>query len=221
MIRSAICAGTAALLSVSVAAPAAMAGAPLQLNQFITAGKHRLDTQSKSPVLSGAAVAEAIEAATNQPNVYTGEQQLSALLENPSLTKKQHARVLYARAQHRWKKSSNRIGAWQDFTDFTKLHPDDPYATNAGIEAGYVKIEIDRIERRMQELQTLSIWFEDAWQLGKRTEAAGRYQRSGFAPEPQELEQLQAAGYICLVPLESASADDTRVTSTQPDLHWC
>lgn len=216
MIRSAVCAGTAALLCMSFIMPAAMADAPLMSVQ-----QSRLSAPAKPDVSKGDAFADVLAAAQNHPNVYTGETWLTELLQEPTLTEKQHARALYARAQHRWKKSSNRIGAWQDFTEFTKRHPSDPYARNAGIEAGYVKIEIDRIEKRMQDLQTLSVWFEDAWLLGKHAEAAGRYQRSGLEPEPQEIEQLHAAGYICLLSTETKVREETRVTLASAEMTWC
>ena len=201
--------------------PAAMADTPLKVAELVNGDQSRLAVQPKPNLSAGEDFAEILTAATDHPNVYTGEAWLSELLEDPSLTPKQHARALYARAQHRWKKSSNRLGAWQDFTEFAERHPTDPYANNARIEAGYVKIEIDRIKKRMQSLQTLSVWFEDAWQLGMRAEAAVRYQRSGFRPEPQEIQQLHAAGYICLVPAQSDARQDTRVTVADANLTWC
>ena len=205
----------------SLLMPAAMADAPLRVTEFLSVEKHRLAAHPKPSLAAGATLADVLTAASAHPNVYTGEEWFTELLADKTLTQKQHARALYARAQHRWKKSSNRIGAWQDFTEFTKRHAQDPYANNARIEAGYVKTEIDRIETRMQELQTLSVWFEHAWQLGMRDEAAGRYKRSGFAPEPQEIQQLQAAGYICVAEAGSAPIGDTRVTSEHPNLYWC
>ncbi len=221
MIRSTICAGTAGLLSMMMIMPAALAEAPRQASEILIVERERPETYPKPKLSSGAAVEDVLKIAENHPNAYVGEAWISELLEEPSLTPKQHARILYARAQHRWKKSSNRIGAWQDFTRFTELYPDDIYANNAGIEAEYVQIEIGRIEARMAELQPLSLWFEDSWLLGKRDEAAGQYQRSGLVPEPHEVELLLAAGYVCSEGRSQGSSDYQRVIPSDPNLYWC
>lgn len=219
MIRSTICAGTAALLSMSLFMPAAQAEASFGVADYLTVdtNKSRLAPSSVQDPSDPESFADLIASAQNHQNVYIGEIWLSQLLEDPSLTTEQQARTLYARAQHRWKKSSNKIGAWRDFTEFTERFPDDRYARNAGIEAGYVRTEIERVEIRMEELQTLSAWFEDAWVLGMRDEAATRYKRSGFLPSPSELERLQEAGYVC----SSRAAGYKLVTSEIPNLYWC
>ena len=219
MIKSTICAGTAALLSMSFIMPAAQAEAPLWAADYLSvdSAKTRLATNPVPGAMKDAPFADRLEAAQKHPNVYAGEVWLTQLLGEPALSAEQQARVLYARAQHRWKKSSNKLGAFEDFTEFTKRFPDDRYARNAGIEAGYVRTEIDRVEIRMDELQTLSAWFEDAWVLGMRDEAATRYKRSGFLPEPSELARLQEAGYVC----GSSAAGAKQVSSDAPNLYWC
>ena len=221
MIRSTICAGTAGLLSMTCIMPTALAEAPLNVAEFMMVERDRAAIHPKPALSKGASYEDVLTAASNHPNAYAGEDWITELLEDEALQPQHRPRVLYARAQHRWKKSSNRIGAWQDFTRFTELYPDDLYAKNAGIEAGYVKSEIDRIKARMEELQTLSIWFEDAWLLGMRDEAAGRYKRSGFTPEPREVEQLRAAGYVCNSAPENPPATLVPVAMDNSNLYWC
>ena len=203
----------------SIFMPAAQAEAPLWVADYLSVdrAKNRLATRPFPGATKGASFADRLEAAQKHPNVYVGEVWLTQLLGDPSLSTEQQARALYARAQHRWKKSSNRLGAFEDFTDFTKLFPEDRYARNAGIEAGYVRMEIDRVEIRMEELQTLSAWFDDAWILGMRDEAATRYKRSGFQPEPSEMDRLLEAGYVC----DSRASGDKQLSSAAPDLYWC
>lgn len=225
MIRSTIRAGTGALLSIAIFAPAAAADATLTGTKFITPAHTQSSEMDKNHprvrLASGVPFADVLKSAQSHPNAYIGEVWISELLSDDALTSQQQARTLYARAQHRWKKSSNRVGAWQDFSQFTKLYPDDLYATNAGIEARYVETEITRIETRMEELQTLSAWFADAWALGLRDEAAARYKRSGFLPEPVEIDQLKAAGYICDAPSSGVPKGYTAVTQEAQTLYWC
>lgn len=224
MMRSTLCAGTAGLLSLCLL-PAAVAETNFQTVAYVSADftgtNSRLAPLEKPKLSDSTNYQVVLKAAQNHPNVYVGEAWMTELLSDEALTPDEHARVLYARAQHRWKKSSNKIGAREDFTTFTELYPDDLYARNAGIEAGYVSTEIGYVEARMEELQTFSDWFDDAWALGLRAEAAGRYKRSGFLPEPYELELLQAAGYICDSSQNAPPNGFNPVSEEAPNLHWC
>lgn len=205
--------------------PVAVAEAPLDSAMLV--GANRIAAYEDSalypkPELSAeASFTDLLQAAKDHPNAYIGEQWLTELLEDDALTEQQHAQTLYARAQHRWKKSSNKIGAFEDFTSFTELYPEDRYANNAGIEAGYVNDQIVHIEARMENLQTLSQWFEDAWQLGQRDYAAARFKRSGLAPEPEEIARFRQAGYICDFEEGEVPEGYGRVTSETPNLYWC
>ena len=225
MKRSTLRAGAAGLLSISLLGSVATAESSLDAAVFVEtqrgAGAGKFATYPKPDLSGETTYKDVLKAAENHPNVYIGETWITELLNDKSLTPKQHARVLYARAQHRWKKSSNKVGAWQDFTKFTELYPEDIYARNAGIEAGYVNTEIGYINARMEHLQTLSDWFDDSWQLGKRAEAAARYKRSGFVPEPEELKVLQAAGYVCESGVRGAPSGYNPVSSDASNLHWC
>lgn len=210
MIRSALCAGAAGMLSAVCFVSSASAEA--SMNPVETAA---------STSAEGVSYQKVLKEADSHANVYAGEAMLTQLLNDPSLTPKQHARVLYARAQHRWKKSSDKVGAFEDFTRFTELYPEDRYANNAGIEAGYVSDEIVIIEARMEELQTLSAWFEDAWVLGMRGDAAVRYKRSGLEPEPGEITRFQQTGYICEMGEGESGKGYRPVTPQMPNLYWC
>lgn len=229
MFRATICAGTAGLLSLGFVSQAAVAEAPLESAEFVSSERSRTSISlasfpgefSKLKLSESVSYADVLSSAENHPNVFVGEALITELLNDTSLTPDEHARVLYARAQHRWKKSSNKVGAWEDFTQFAKLYPEDPYATNAGIEAGYVSDQISYIETQMDQLQTLSEWFEDAWELGERDYIVERFKRSGLTPEPAEIALLQSAGLICENDINSRQNSATPVSVEAPDLYWC
>jgi len=157
------------------------------------------EVEAPPPVvaMSEAQFASALSAAKRDADPYAGEKKLTYLVQNNQLAADQRARALYARATQRWKKSSNKAGALADFDEFGRRYPSNTLANNARIERGYVQNEVTAIQRRMQGLQTLDQWFDDAWSLGERDKAAARYKKSGLSPEKHQAYAMERTGYIC------------------------
>lgn len=171
--------------------------------------------------MSEAQFASALRSAEADANPYSGEQKLTQLVNNTSLTSDQRARALYARGSQRRTKSFDKIGAKADFDEFARLYPSSPYANNARIESGYVQTEMQDAQSRLRTLQTLPEWFDDTWSLGKRDEAAARYRRSGLTPDPHQVSALRATGFLC----EGSGAKKVHnygpLTADIQNLYWC
>lgn len=173
-----------------------------------------------APLTEDAFVAQ-LKAAKADTNPFSGEQKLTELIEYPAITPDQHARALYARATQRWKKTHDKPGAQSDFREYIEKYPSGTFTTNAGYEVLYVEAEMAAAESRLLTLQTLRAWFDDTWALGKRDEAANRYRRSGLTPEPHQLYQLRATGYVCQGAGNSKLHNYGPLTSEIQDLYWC
>jgi len=171
--------------------------------------------------MSAAQFDSALSAAKRNTDPFASEQSLTYLVDNPQLAADQRARALYARATQRWKKSGNKTGALADFDEFIRLYPSNAFARNARTERGYVQNEIAAIQRRMQGLQTLDQWFDDAWSIGERDKAAARYKLSGLSPEKHQAYAMERTGYICrgsgAKPVYTVGPRHSHVNN----LYWC
>ena len=152
---------------------------------------------------------------------FSGERKLTTLIDSDRVTPDQRARALYARASLRWKKTFDKTGAKSDFDEYVRLYPTAQFAESARVEAGYVQTEIRGAQSRLQTLQTLRDWFDDTWSLGKREEAAMRYYRSGLTPEPHQVYQLRAMGFLCQGAGTKKVHNYGPITPDIRDLYWC
>ena len=147
---------------------------------------------------------------------------LTKLLERKTLTTEQRVQALYHRGSLRRQKADNRRGAVEDFEKLLKIAPDHKLASRTETELAFARDDVKAIEASLNRFLTLSQWFDGIWVLGEHDEAATRYQRSGLAPTPEQVEKLQAAGYIC-----SSNEDDNKLHlygETRDDLEglqWC
>ena len=172
-------------------------------------------------VMSETQFSSALRSANADTNPFSGEQKLTALVNNNALSADQRGRALYARAQLRWKKTFDKAGAKSDFDEYARLYPSATFANNSRIESGYVQTELSAAQSRLQGLQTLRDWFDDTWTLGKRDEAAARYRRSGLTPEPHQVYQLQSTGYLCQGSGAKKLHNYGPVTTEIQNLFWC
>ena len=163
----------------------------------------------------------ALESAKANPNPYSGEQKLTELIESKAIGEAQRGEALYARATHRWKKSTDKAGAKADFEKYLKLFPEGAFTKTATYEVLYVEAEIAEAETRLLTLQTLRAWFDDTWAIGQRDAAAARYRRSGLTPEPHQVYALRSTGYLCQGTGNSKLHNYGALTSDIQDLYWC
>jgi len=159
--------------------------------------------------------------ATADEAPYSGERKLTELVESPRVSPVQRAEALYARGHLRWKKTHDKIGAKADFDEYVQLYPSGAFTNNARYEAGYVDTEIHAAKMRLQTVQTLRDWFDDSWALGKREEAAARYKRSRLTPEPHQIYQLRATGFLCEGTGNSKLHNYGPLTPEIQNLFWC
>ena len=135
--------------------------------------------------------------AKRNENPVAYDQALSAILERNDLTSFMRGRTLFERATRRWKDGMDKFGAVSDFEALLAMDPNHPFANNARIELGWAKEEIVRIEQGMNDLQTISEWFDGAFSLGLRDEAVARYRKSGISPTVAQVETMKSFGYLC------------------------
>ena len=171
--------------------------------------------------MTDAEFSAALEGAKAAANPFSGEQQLTELVESKAVNAEQRAQSLYARATHRWKKTSDKAGAKVDFEEYIQLYPEGAFTKNAGYEVLYVDAEIAEAEARLLTLQTLRAWFDDTWALGRRDAAAARYRRSGITPEPHQVYALRSTGYLCQGTGNLKLHNYGPLTSDIQDLYWC
>lgn len=163
-------------------------------------------------------IAQALE----DPNPYAAEASLTELLARESLSDAQRAEALFQRGSLRRQAADNRRGAIDDFKKMLKLAPEHSLATRTKVELDFVEKDVQAIEESMNRFLTLSQWFDGTWVLGNHTEAAARYQKSGLAPNAEQVQKLEAAGFIC-----KTDKDDTRLHEYGEDrddlegLEWC
>ena len=163
----------------------------------------------------------ALKNAKASTDPYAGERTLTALIDQPGASADQKSRALYARATQRWKKTFDKAGAKSDFDKYVELYPDGVFTNNARYESGYVQNELQAARSRLQTVQTLRAWFDDNWVLGNRAEAASRYRRSGLTPEPHQVYQLRATGFICQNSGNLKVHNYGPLTPELQDLYWC
>ncbi len=138
-------------------------------------------------------IAEAIAEA----NPYNADEDLTELLARTTLTADQRAQALYYRGSIRRQAGDDRRGAVADFEEMLALAPDHSLAERAKTELEFARADVEAIETSMNRFLTLSQWFDGTWVLGDHDAAATRYQRSGLAPNAEQVKKLQAAGYVC------------------------
>ena len=149
------------------------------------------------PVEDGAPVAAAMASAEALPDPYQKDAAYSVILSRDGLSEEQRVRALFARASLRRQAGDNRRGAVADFEEMLALAPEHELAKNAAVELGYTRADITKIEGSMKRLLTLSDWFDKAWVLGDHDMAATRHQKSRLSPNPEQVQKLKTAGYIC------------------------
>ena len=171
--------------------------------------------------MSEAEFSSALQSAKAATNPYSGERELSVLVDSPTVSPDQRSRALYARGTQRWKKTNDKAGAKSDFDEYVELYPAAAFTNNARLESGYVQAEIRAAQARLQTLQTLRDWFDDTWALGKKEEAVSRYRRSGLTPEPHQVYKLRSTGFLCEGMGNSKLHNYGPLTSEIQNLFWC
>ena len=74
----------------------------------------------------------------------------------------------------------------------------------------------------MDDLQTLSEWFEGAFALGLHEQAVARYRKAGISPPPDQIELMMAFGYLCEdTPGAPKLHQFGPARPDLADLHWC
>lgn len=140
---------------------------------------------------------EAMRRAAANPSPASVDRELSNLLARTDLTEDQRVDALYLRADKRWRGKFNVPGAVADYDQFLGLRPLDSRAADAKRHVGFARSEIRAAESRLRSLQNITNWFNDKVIMGRVTEAAQRYQRSGLTPTERQTYTLREAGYIC------------------------
>lgn len=172
-------------------------------------------------MMSDAEFDSALKAAKSDVAPFSSERKLTALIDSERATPEQRSCALYARAGVRWKKTQNKIAAKSDFDEYIRLYPDGVFTNNARIESGYVQNEITAVRSRLQTIQTLRDWFDDTWALGNWDEAAFRYRRSRLTPEPHQIYQLRATGFLCENTGNLKLHTYGPLTPEIQNLYWC
>ncbi len=138
-----------------------------------------------------------VDAAMLSENPVMYDEALTLILDRHDLTSFMRGRVLFERGTRRWKDGQNKLGAIADFDAIVALDPTHPFAANAMIEKGFAETEIGHIEAGMNELQTITEWFDGAFSIGNHDNAVARYRESGLSPTPEQVGVMKMFGYVC------------------------
>ncbi|MEL8054925.1 MAG: hypothetical protein AAGK66_02130 [Pseudomonadota bacterium] len=161
------------------------------------------------------------ERAKANPSPPSADQALTELLARSDLTEEQRVEATYLRAEKRRTGNFNLPGAVTDYDAFLATRPLDPKAADAKRHLGTTKTRIRSAEQRLAYLQTLRAWFDDSVLMGRVSEAAARYEKSGLTPTEAQVYTLREAGYICATGTGKRVHNYGAMPSYVQNLTWC
>lgn len=161
------------------------------------------------------------ERAEANPSPPSADQALTELLARSDLTEEQRVEATYLRAEKRRTGNFNLPGAVTDYDAFLAARPLDPKAADAKRHLGTAKTRVRNAEQRLAYLQTLRAWFDDSVLMGRVSEAAARYEKSGITPTEAQVYTLREAGYICATGTGKRVHNYGAMPSYVQNLTWC
>ena len=189
------------------------------------------ETVPEPVTMDQVAFQSAVADANSAWHPYASIQKLTQLLDNPTLSPAQRARVQYERGRIRTESSIELPDAIQDLRAASSVSATPVDGAEAPVATGIpdtfplvrtAEAKLNAARSRLSGLQTLPEWFDDKVATSEVAAAAERFRKSGLAPDPFDAGLLEAAGYLC----RSSSAGRGEWTygeniSHLSDLDWC
>ena len=140
----------------------------------------------------------ALAEAKAEPHPYQQAEALEAVNQANLLSETQTARLLLERGKTLRLARIDLPGAISDLEAALSLMPPEaPEITQLQTELDYAPEDLAQSRARMQGLQTLPQWADDAVAAGDIEAVAVRYEESGLAPDEAMTRLLVAADYLC------------------------